>query len=83
MTKGEEIHKGFRLTVTEQPTGGFRAEIHTIPAGRSLWTMTFPAAFEAMAAARKIIDYGVMGYFSGGSIRVRPAGPTGPKGLAR
>jgi hypothetical protein len=53
MIGAKETYKGFLLTVTEQPTGGFRAEIDTSPAGRWVWTMTFTTALEAMFAAAR------------------------------
>jgi hypothetical protein len=63
MIGGEEIYKGFQLTATKAPAPatGYQVKIDTIPAGRSVLTMPFPTAFEAMAAARRIIDNGVMG----------------------
>jgi hypothetical protein len=54
-------YRGFKLTIIEQPAGGYRVEIVVTIGGKSVLTSTFAERATAMASARAIIDHSFAG----------------------
>jgi hypothetical protein len=56
----EITYKGYRLTATQQPGGGFSVETVPVAGRKPVQTTTFADPLDALASARLIIDRGVL-----------------------
>ena len=51
------VYRGYTLTASERPNAGYHVEVGPIGSDRTTFTSTFALLDEALAEARKIVDW--------------------------